>query len=174
MWLLKYNMQHTKITVDIILIQFVTCTWWHGVTSEECINRERHWEGILVMCIFHKLHPKAGFWHQVSICALYKASVAMYMNLCLTVSMAGCLCLFPGSSKWNGWRPRNTSAVTKLCKYTSTYLQLVDEKKIKDQENMHVIFDLQDFEAGYLNRAWSNLVNWVNNHFLESCATTLY
>ena len=44
---------------------------------------------------------------------------------------------------------KQSSAVTKLCKYTSTYLQLVDEKKIKDQENMHVIFDLQDFEAGY-------------------------
>ena len=41
---------------------------------------------------------------------------------------------------------KQSSAVTKLCKYTSTYLQLVDEKKIKDQENMH---DLQDFEAGY-------------------------
>jgi len=24
-----------KITLDIILIQFVTCTWWHGVMSEE-------------------------------------------------------------------------------------------------------------------------------------------
>ena len=108
-------------------IQFTTCTWMHGVTSEECVNRERPWEGILglkVTCIFHKLHPKDGFWYQVSICAFYKASVATYMNLCLTVSMAGCLCLFPGSSKWNGWRPRNT----KLCNYTSTYLQLVDEK----------------------------------------------
>ena len=92
-------------------IQFANCTWMHGATSEERVNRERPWEGILglkVTCIFHKLHPKDGFWHQVSISAFYKASVATYMNLCLTVSMAGCLCLFPGSSKWNGWRPRNT------------------------------------------------------------------
>jgi len=54
------------------------------------------------------------------------ASVIMYMYECLTVSMAGCLCLFPGSSKWNVCRSRNTLVVTKLCKYTSAYLQHVD------------------------------------------------
>jgi len=38
----------------------------------------------------------------------YKASVTTYMYLCLTVSVAGCLCLFSWSSKWNVCRPRNT------------------------------------------------------------------
>jgi len=32
--------------------------------------------------------------------------------------------------------------------------------------NMHMTFD---FEAGCLNRAWSTLVKWLSNHFLESC-----
>jgi len=31
--------------------------------------------------------------------------------------------LFSGSSKWSVCRPRNTLVLTKLCKYTSTYLQ---------------------------------------------------
>jgi len=48
------------------------------------------------------------------------------MYLYLTVSMAGCLCPFSGSFKWNVYRTRNTLVVTKLCKYTSTYLKHVD------------------------------------------------
>ena len=59
----------------------------------------------------------------VLICAFCKALVITQMYLCLTVSMAGCLCPFSGSSKWNVCRPRNTLVV---CKYTSTYLQHVD------------------------------------------------
>ena len=84
--------------------------------------------GLKVTCIFNKLFSKAGFWHPVSInfCAFCKALVITQMYLCLTVSMAGCLCLFSGSSKWNVHRPRNTLLVIKLCKYTSTYLQHVD------------------------------------------------
>ena len=47
--------------------------------------------GSKVTCTFNKFHLKAGFWHQISICAFDKASVT-------TCTWAGCLCPFSGSS----------------------------------------------------------------------------
>ena len=50
---MQYNMQHMKITLDVIPItwahakQFWTCTQWRMARwQKKCINRERPWEGI--------------------------------------------------------------------------------------------------------------------------------
>ena len=79
---------HLHGEVDLVWTSsanFVVAVHWES-------GDERESWGSKVTCIFNKLHSKAGFWHPVTICAFYKASVATYMYLCLTVSMAGCLC----------------------------------------------------------------------------------
>ena len=85
--------------------------------------------GLEVTCIFTKALQNAQTL-DVKTQPLREAYLIItQMYLCLTVGTAGCHCPFSGCSRWNVCRPRSTLVVTKLCKYTSTYLQHVDWKR---------------------------------------------